>query len=100
MIKHTLTLHAGHQPRPEVNDFQVMHVIYRLDTIDYDPESNTILGFATTGYKNVGLEDWDVDNRVPGASVTNEHLEQWISSKIDLEALKSINVANLKPLPK
>jgi hypothetical protein len=100
MIKHKLTLHAGHQPRPEVNDFQVMHVIYRLDTIEYDPDSNTILNVATTGYRNVGLDNWDVDNRIPGADVTSEHLEQWIATKIDIENLKTINIANLKPLPK
>jgi hypothetical protein len=100
MIKHILKVLGGHQQRPEVDDFQVMHVIYRLDTISYDEESNNVIGYSTTGYKLQNLDNWNIENRIPGAEVSDEILENWLLEKINLEELKTVNIANLKPLPK
>lgn len=100
MIRHTLHVMGGNQLRPEVDDFQVMHVFYRLDTEDVDSETNVVISSSTTGHRMVGLENWDINNRVPGANVTKELLEQWVAAKVNLEELKATNISNLKPLPK
>lgn len=100
MIRHTLNVLGGNKLRPEVNDFQVMHIFYSLETEDIDPETNAVLSYATTGNKMLALEDWDVENRIPGENVTKEILEQWLADKLNLDMMKETNISNLKPLPK
>jgi hypothetical protein len=97
MIKHNLQVfYAGHEPRPEVNDFEVVHVLYRLETMNVEG-ANTVTEYSSTGVQVLNLDPWDVENRIPGAEVTKEILTQWVEAKIDLEALKEQNIANLQP---
>jgi hypothetical protein len=97
MIKHNLQVfYAGHEPRPEVNDFEVVHVLYRLETMNVEG-ANTVTEYSSTGVQVLNLDPWDVENRIPGAEVTKKILTQWVEAKIDLEALKEQNIANLQP---
>lgn len=97
MIKHNLTiLGSGHDPKPELNDFEVVHILYRLETMEIEG-ANNVTKYATTGIRAVDLDPWNVENRVPGAEVSKETLMQWLEAKVDVEALKLENVANLQP---
>lgn len=99
MISHKLfIIGTGDDPRPELDDFEFLHIIYKLDTIDYDPESNTILQKASTGLKVLELTPWNAENKISGKDVTKEILEQWVAESINLEKLKELNIANLKPV--
>lgn len=99
MIRHKLFIYGvGHDPRPEVDDFEVLHIIYKLDTIDFDTESNTVLQKASTGLKVLELIPWNLENKIPGQDVNNEILEQWVTESVNLEKLKELNIANLKPV--
>lgn len=99
MIKHRLSvIGAGHDPRPEQDDFEVLHITYKLETIDFDPESNTILQRASSGLKVLELAPWNLENKIPGQDVTKEILKQWVTESVDLENLKELNIANLKPV--
>lgn len=100
MIDHKLIIvGTGDDPRPEVGDFEVLHIIYQLDTFNIDETSNTINQYATTGLKILNLRQWDINNKTPGAEVTNNVLEQWVMKNVNLEKLKENNIANLKPVP-
>lgn len=96
MIQHKLMIFgAGHDPKPELNDFEVVHIIYKLETLELD-ESNNVLKFASTGLQVANLDPWNLETKIPGNGVTKEILEQWLSEKVDLEQLKLANVENLQ----
>jgi hypothetical protein len=97
MIKHNLQVfYAGHEPRPEVDDFEVVHVLYRLETMNVEG-SNTITEYSSTSVQVLHLDPWDMENRIPGVEVTKDKLKEWVEAKVDLEALKLENVNNLQP---
>lgn len=97
MIKHNLIiLGAGHDPKPEIDDFEVVHVIYKLETAEIDETSNVVTRYASTA-SYVELDPWDVDNKTPGKDVTKNQLMMWLSEKIDLEKLQEDNIKNLQP---
>jgi hypothetical protein len=99
MIKHKLfIIGSGHDPKPDLQDFQVLHIMYKLDTVKTNDETDQIQEYATTGIKVAILEPWDVENRIEGLQVTNEILEQWVSESINIEKVKQTNIANLKPV--
>lgn len=101
MIEHSLRIiGSGHDPKSDIDDFEIVHIIYMLNTIEVDESSNTIVKFADSGLLAVNLKPWDLENKVPGKDVTQEQLESWLLAEIDLENLKKQNIANLKPLPK
>jgi hypothetical protein len=98
MIKHNLQIYyAGHEPRPELEDFEVVHVLYRLETMNVEG-SNTVTEYSSSGARVVYLDPWDVENRIPGAEVNKDIMRQWVEDKIDLEALKLENISNLQPV--
>ena len=102
MITHTHKLSilgCGHDPRPEVDDFEVLHVMYQLETLEMNSETQEILRYATTETQLLELTPWNVESKIAGAEVTKEILEQWVSESINLEKLKQKNIANLQPLP-
>jgi len=99
MIKHKiLILGEGHDPRPEANDFEILHIIYQLDTVEVDSETEEVLKYASSGARLLELTPWDAENKIAGLQVTRQILEQWISDNINLDKLKEINIANLQPI--
>jgi hypothetical protein len=97
MIKHNLQIYyAGHEPRPEVDDFEVVHVLYRLETMNVD-SSNTITEYSSSGVRVAHLDPWNVENKIPGAEVNKNILREWVEAKIDLRTLELENIANLQP---
>jgi len=97
MIQHHLTIiGAGHDPQPDLNDFQFVHIIYKIETVELD-ESNNIISWASTGLKVAELPTWNVDSKVSGTEVTKENLELWLAETVNLEELKADNVKNLQP---
>lgn len=99
MIKHKLLiLGDGHDPRPEVNDFEVVHIIYQLDTIEEDSDSGEVLKYASSGAKVLELTPWNAESKITGIEVTRDILEQWVSESVNLDRLKEINIANLQPI--
>ena len=101
MIEHSLRiLGSGHDPKTDIDDFEIVHIIYVLNTVETDPESNTIVKFADSGLLVAELKPWDIESKTPGKDVTEDQLLSWLNAEINLEELKAKNIASLKPLPK
>lgn len=99
MIKHKLIIvSSGHNPDNQLNDYQFVHVLYRIDTMEIDEQANSVQRVASTGLLSLELDPWNAEGRIPGIDVTHENIKDWVLQKIDLESLQQQNIENLKPV--